>query len=103
MSTPQDNSQPQISWEEAVMKNRESLKLEFIHFQDNIFGILDPFLKMTMELNKHIGLITTENIRLMELCKKNNVDTTIPTSEPTRTSPVEVKTKNAKKFSNQSI
>jgi len=78
---PEDNS-TRITWEENTMKHRETLKLEFIHFQDNIFGILDPYLKMTMHLNNQIELISQENIRLMDLCKKNNVDTTIPTPKP---------------------
>lgn len=71
-----------MTWEENVMKHREAVKLEFIHFNDNVSAILDPFFKMTIQLNSQIELISQENIRLMELCKQNNIDTTIPTPEP---------------------
>ena len=106
------NDQPQMSWEDTIMRHRESLKLEFIHFQDNIFGILDPFFKMSMKLGQQIESITQENIRLMDLCKKNNVDITIPEPdskeekpipEPERKPPGKLNTYDAKTYQNQSI
>lgn len=100
MSNPQNAPPPQMTWEESVMKQRETLKLEFINFQDNIFGILDPFFKTTIQIAQQIELISTENMRLMALCKKNNVDTAIPIPEAVKVAEIPPKDE---KQSKQSI
>ena len=64
----------QISWEENVMIVRDQAKLSISHFSDELFSILDPFFKITNQMNKQIGIIVNENDRLIKILKKNKID-----------------------------
>lgn len=63
-----------ISWEENVMMVRDQAKLSISHFSDELFSILDPFFKMTNQMNKQISIVMKENDRLIKILEKNKID-----------------------------
>lgn len=66
--------QIKISWEENTMRIRDAAKLAVSHFSDELFSILDPFFKLTNQMNKQVSIIMTENDRLIKILEKNKID-----------------------------
>ena len=65
MDAPQE--QIKISWEDNVMRIRDQAKLSVSHFEEELFTVLDPFFKLTNQINKQITIIMKENERLIKI------------------------------------
>ena len=70
-----------VSLEQIIVQLRDSLKLEFSHHNDNIFAKLDIFFTLSLQQEKQIINLTTENVRLQELLTEHKIDFSPPKLE----------------------
>ena len=93
-----EEKQIQISWEENVMRVRDQAKLAVSHFEEELFSVLDPFFKLTVQINKQFSIVMKENDRLIKLLEKNKIDYT--PEPPTKDQLPATPTKKAKDTAN---
>lgn len=70
----EEKKQNIISWEDNVMRVRDEATLVLSHSKDDLFLVLDPFFKTTIQIFKQMNIITQENDRLIKILEKNKID-----------------------------